>query len=136
MWTCPKCGRAFKRQNQSHFCGAAPETVDQYLEAQPEERRGSLQRVREAIHGAIPQARERIAWGMPTYWLGHNIVHFAANQKHIGIYAGPEAVLEFARELKPYKTSKGTIQIPYEEPLPLELLARIAAWCLETGNHP
>lgn len=73
---------------------------------------------------------------MPTFWKGHNILHFAANKKYIGSYAGKEAVIEFEEMLKPYKTSKGTIQILYKEPLPLDLIADIAVWCYETGNHP
>ncbi len=50
---------------------------------------------------------------MPTYWKGHNIVHFAASKKHIGLYPGPAAVEKFAEALKGYKTDKGTIRIPY-----------------------
>ena len=103
---------------------------------QSEEVQPYLRSVRNAIHDAIPEAQERISWSMPTFWKGHNIIHFAANKKHIGLYAGEEAVIEFEEILKPYKTSKGTIQIPYKEPLPLDLIARIASWCYETGNHP
>lgn len=136
MWTCPKCGREFKKQNQSHYCGEAPKTIDEYIAAQLEEQQAYLLKIREAIHNAIPDAQERISWSMPTFWKEHNIIHFAANKKHIGIYAGPEAVIEFAELLKPYKTSKGTIQIPYKEPLPLELISQIASWCYKTGNHP
>ena len=127
--------RAFKKQNQSHYCGDAPKTIAQYIEAQSEEVQPYLRSVRNAIHDAIPEAQERISWSMPTFWKGHNIIHFAANKKHIGLYAGEEAVIEFEEILKPYKTSKGTIQIPYKEPLPLDLIARIASWCYETGNH-
>lgn len=136
MWSCPKCGREFAKTNQSHYCGEKPKTMEEYIEGQPEEIRESLNAVRNAIHEAIPEAEERISWSMPTFWKGHNIIHFAANKKHIGIYAGTEAVVTFSERLKSYKTSKGTIQIPYKEPLPLELLAEIADWCYKTGNHP
>lgn len=136
MWKCPKCGREFKNQNQSHYCGEKPKTIDEYIAAQTEEQQVYLHKLREAIKSAIPEAQERISWSMPTFWKEHNIIHFAAHKKHIGIYAGPEAVIHFAESLQKYKTSKGTIQIPYEEPLPLELIAQIASWCYETGNHP
>ncbi|GFI08266.1 hypothetical protein IMSAGC007_00714 [Lachnospiraceae bacterium] len=136
MWTCPKCGRSFKKQNQDHYCGKAPETIDEYIAAQPEEAQRYLNQVREAIRSALPEAQERISWSMPTYWKGHNIIHFAGFKKHIGLYPGPEAVAEFAERLKEYKTSKGTIQLPLNKPLPLELIAEIAAWCDATGNHP
>lgn len=136
MWKCPKCGKEFQKQNQSHYCGNKPKTIEEYIMAQPEEAQPYLIQIRNTIHDAIPEASERISWSMPTFWKGNNIIHFAAHKHHIGIYAGTEAVIIFGEELKPYKTSKGTIQIPYKEPLPLDLIARIAAWCYETGNHP
>ncbi len=64
MWTCPKCGRAFKRQEQSHYCGKAPETVDEYIAAQPEAVQGYLKEIREALCAALPEAEERISWSM------------------------------------------------------------------------
>lgn len=136
MWTCPKCGRTFSRQNQGHYCGKAPETIDEYIAAQPEEVQPYLRKVRSAISIALPQARERISWSMPTYWEQHNIIQFAGFKKHIGLYPGPEAVEAFSERLKEYKTSKGTIQFLYSKPLPLELIGDIAKWCYETGNHP
>lgn len=136
MWTCPKCGRTFKNQNQSHYCGQAPKTIQAYIDAQRDEVKPYLEAVRDTLRAALPEAEERISWSMPTYWKGHNIIHFAANKNHIGLYAGEEAGAAFCEELAPYKTSKGTIQIPYQEPLPLELIAQIAIWCYETGNHP
>ena len=57
-------------------------------------------------------------------------------KKHIGLYPGPEAVMEFSEQLAEYKTSKGTIQLPYDRPLPKQLISDIAKWCYETGNHP
>lgn len=129
MWTCPKCGRNFKRQNQDHYCGKAPETIDEYISSQPEEIQRNLMEVRNAIRGAIPEAQERISWSMPTYWKGHNIIQFAGFKKHIGLYPGPEAVEAFSEKLKEYKTSKGTIQFPHNKPLPLELIGEIAKWC-------
>ena len=134
MWTCPKCGRAFKRQKQSHYCGKAPETVDEYIAAQPEAVQGYLKEIREALCAALPEAEERISWSMPTYWKKHNLIQFAAFKKHIGLYPGPEAVNIFAERLKEYKTSKGAIQLPYDKPLPLELIGDIAKWCeMENG---
>ena len=138
MWTCPKCGRTFKKENQSHFCGKAPETVEEYILAQDESIQEQLQRVREALRRTLPDAAEKISWSMPTYWKGHNIIHFAAQKKHIGLYPGPDAVTYFADKLDQAgcKHSKGSIQIPYAKEPPLHLIAEIAAWCRDTGNHP
>lgn len=134
MWRCPKCGREFKRQDQSHYCGEKPQTVDEYIQAQDDTRRADLRLVRSALRQALPQAEERISWSMPTYWRGHNIIHFAASKQHIGLYPGAEAVEAFAEELEDYKTDKGTIRIPYGRVDP-ELIEKIARWCWETGHH-
>ena len=138
MWKCPKCGRSFKKENQSHYCGKAPETVDEYILAQDEGIRDQLQSIRSVLKSELPDATEKISWSMPTYWKGHNIIHFAAAKKHIGLYPGPEAVEHFAEKLDqagcPY--SKGAIRIPCSVELPLSLVAEIAAWCRDTGNHP
>ena len=137
MWKCPKCGRTFKNENQNHYCGKAPETVDEYILSQDEEIRGDLERVRNVLRAALPDAVEKISWSMPTWWKDHNIIHFAAAKKHIGLYPGPEAVTFFAEKLDQAgcKYSKGSIQIPYSDDLPLDLIAEIADWCRKTGNH-
>ena len=138
MWKCPKCGRTFKNENQSHYCGKAPETIDEYILAQDEKIRSQLQSVRNVISARLPDATEKISWSMPTWWQGHNIIHFAAAKKHIGLYPGPETVAFFAEKLEQAgcNYSKGSIQIPYSDDLPLELIAEIADWCRDTGNHP
>ena len=137
MWKCPKCGRTFKKENQSHYCGEAPKTVEEYILAQDEEIRDQLQKVRKVLLGRLPDATDKISWSMPTYWKEHNIIHFAAQKKHIGLYPGPEAVEFFSEKLDQagLKYSKGSIQIPYSNDLPLNLIAEIADWCRETGNH-
>ena len=129
MWKCPKCGRTFKNTNQDHYCGKAPVTNGEYIERQPEEVQPYLQQMNQAIKAAIPDTKEKISWSMPTYWKKHNLIQFAAFKKHIGLYPGPEAVAVFADRLTEYKTSKGAIQFPYSEPLPLELIAEITKWC-------
>ncbi len=137
MWKCPKCGRSFRKENQSHYCGKAPTTVDEYILAQDEGIREQLRSVRKALRSKLPDAAEKIAWSMPTYWKDHNIIHFAAQKKHIGLYPGPEAVEFFGPQLDEagLKYSKGSIQIPYSDSLPLDLIAEIASWCVKTGNH-
>lgn len=130
MWICPNCGRSFKRENQSHYCGKI-ETIDQYIDEQDEKAKPYLNELRQIIRSAIPKAQEKISWSMPTYWKGRNIIHFAASKKHIGIYPGGEATEVFAERLKIYDTSKGTIRLPYKKPLPKELIEDIAKWCYE-----
>jgi uncharacterized protein YdhG (YjbR/CyaY superfamily) len=135
MWTCPKCGRTFKKTNQDHYCGEAPKTIEEYIERQTEQAKPYLRQVNSAIKSAIPDAAEKISWSMPTYWRQYNLIQFAAFKKHIGLYPGPEAVAAFADRLKEYKTSKGAIQLPYDKPMPLELIREIAKWCEETRRQ-
>ena len=110
-WTCPRCGREFKNQNQDHYC-VKPKTVDEYIAFQDEAVRPRLEEVRTVLRDAIPEAEERISWSMPTYWKGRNIIHFAAAKKHVGLYPGGEATSDFADELEGYSVSKGTIRLP------------------------
>lgn len=95
---------------------------------QPEDVRPLLQRVREAIGSAAPEAVEKIAWRMPTFWQSENLIHFAAFKEHISIFPGGEAVGVFAKRLSGYKTSKGTIQFPLNKPIDDQLIADIARW--------
>ncbi len=130
MWKCPKCGREFSRQNQDHYC-VKPQNIDEYIAAQDEKVQPVLKEIRAILRATLPEAEERISWSMPTYWKGRNIIHFAASKKHLGVYPGDEATAEFADDLADYSVSKGTIRLPYDQPLPEELIAKIAKWCYE-----
>jgi uncharacterized protein YdhG (YjbR/CyaY superfamily) len=130
VWKCPKCGREFSRQEQQHYCGK-PQTIDEYIEAQDEAVQPMLREMRAVIRSAIPEAQERLSWSMPTFWRGRNILHFAASKKHLGLYPGGEATTVFADALKDYDVSKGTVRIPWDRALPVELVQRIARWCYE-----
>ena len=130
MWKCPKCGREFSRQHQDHYC-VKPETIDAYIAMQDEAVQPRLREVRAILRAALPQAQERISWAMPTYWKGRNLIHFAASKKHLGLYPGGEATEVFAEELAGLDVSKGTIRLPYDRELPVELIRKIAAWCYD-----
>ncbi len=134
LWKCPKCGREFKNKDQSHYCGDKPKTIDEYLMTQDEDKLADLNLVRDTLRTALPEAEERISWSMPTYWKGHNIIHFAAFKKHIGLYPGAEAVAVFEEKLPGYKSSKGAIQIPYGK-VDTNIIAEIAKWCWITDHH-
>ena len=108
-----------------------PKNVDEYISMQEESAQPLLMQIRDTIKNAIPDVTEKISWGMPTYKKKHNLIHFATAKKHIGIYPGEEAVTHFANELSEYSFDKGNIRIPYKEPLPLDLIKRIAVWCEE-----
>ena len=127
MWQCPKCNRTFTRTNQDHYCGS-DEGVDQYIAEQPVETQPLLLQIRETIRTAAPEATEKMAWQMPTFWQGENLIHFAAFKKHISIFPGAEAVSVFADYLTEYKAAKGTIQFPLDKPIPYDLIGDITRW--------
>ncbi len=129
-WTCPKCGRQFAHQDQQHYCGK-PQNVDEYIDSFDEALQPTLREIRAIFQRALPEAEEKMSWSMPTYFKGRNIIHFAAFKKHLVVYPGGEATEVFAGELASYDCSKGTIRLPYDQPLPEELLTKIARWCLE-----
>ena len=105
--------------------------IDEYISSQEEHIQPILKSVREAIRAELPDAVEKISWEMPTYWQKRNLIHFAAQKNHLGIYPGCDAVERFAPRLGGYKTSKGAIQFPYKafNAEQLDLLSEIAAWC-------
>jgi uncharacterized protein YdhG (YjbR/CyaY superfamily) len=127
MWQCLKCGKEFKNANQDHFC-VKPNSIDEYINAQPDDVRPLLQSIRETIRAAAPEATEKISWQMPTFWQGENLIHFAAFKKHIGLYPGGEATAVFAERLTGYKTSKGAIQLPLGKQIDHELITDIVRW--------
>ncbi len=100
-------------------------TIDEYIEGLPKGVQRILSELRSTIEKAAPGATEKISYRMPTFYYNGNLVHFAAFERHIGFYPTPSGIVEFQDELKKYHTSKGAIQFPIDEPLPLELVTRI-----------
>ena len=113
-----------------------PSAIDAYIATFPPEVQARLQAVRGAIRAVAPLAEERISYGIPTFWQGRNLIHYAAFARHIGLYPGAAAIEVFGDELTPYRHARGSIQFPLQEPLPLALIQRIAAWCVENNAQP
>lgn len=100
-------------------------TISEYIDMFPDDMQEKLQKIRNVIKEAAKDATEAISWGMPTFKLNGNLIHFMAHKNHIGIYPGESPIIEFKNELSKYKTSKGAIQIPLDEPIPAELIKKI-----------
>lgn len=100
-------------------------TIDQYIDGCPPEVRAKLTQIRETIRGAAPEATEKISYRLPTFYYHGNLVHFAAFPNHIGFYPTPTGISAFKKELARYKGAKGSVQFPIDEPVPLDLIARI-----------
>lgn len=129
MWTCPKCGREFKRTNQGHYCQKAPETVSEYINSQPIEIQPRLEEMRAILQNSAPQVKERILWSMPYFEKEGKKLSFSACKKHISLYAGMEAIEAFAPELCGFVTKKNAVYFPYDKALPADLITDIAKWC-------
>lgn len=104
------------------------QTIDEYIAQFPDNVQQTLQTLRKVIQEAAPVATEKISYQMPTFALHGNLVYFAAYQSHIGLYPGASGVAAFQNEITNYKTSKGTIQFPIDQPLPYDLIRRIVAF--------
>lgn len=106
-------------------------TIDAYIAAADASVQPMLDTLRQWIKEEAPQAKERISWGMPTFDLYGNLIHFAAQKHHIGLYPGSSGVEAFLPQLKGYKTSKGAIQLPLSQPLPQQLIRQIVRYRVE-----
>jgi uncharacterized protein YdhG (YjbR/CyaY superfamily) len=107
---------------------STPQTIDEYIAGFPENVQALMQQLRKTINETAPEAQEKISWGMATFALEGNLIHFAGCKKHIGLYPGAEAIEVFKEELTPFKTSKGGIQLPINKPMPLQLVAAIVSF--------
>lgn len=105
---------------------AAPQTIDEYIARFPPEVQEILQKVRQTIREAAPEAEETISYQMPAFTLkGRGLVYFGAHKKHIGFYSTPTGMEEFKEELAIYGAGKGTAQFPFDKPIPYDLITRI-----------
>jgi len=108
------------------------ETIDEYIASFPRDVQRTLESVREAIRAAVPDTTERISYGIPTFALdGKYVVYFSGWKEHVSVYPIPEADPALGRELKPHMAGKGTLKFPLAQPMPLDLIARVAARLLE-----
>lgn len=104
-----------------------PTTVDEYIRFAPQEARAKLRAMRACVRAAAPGAREELKWSMPAYSYRRILVIFGAFKHHIGFYPTPAVIRAMARELKGFKTAKGSIQFPLDRPLPRPLIRRLTA---------
>jgi uncharacterized protein YdhG (YjbR/CyaY superfamily) len=89
--------------------------IDEYICSFPKDVRDVLEELRRVIKESAPLAEETISWGMPTFKLNGNLVHFAAHKNNVGFYPAPSAIAAFKKDLSPSKTSKGAVQFRFEE---------------------
>ncbi|MFM2152752.1 MAG: hypothetical protein RL199_1187 [Pseudomonadota bacterium] len=113
---------------------ADAKAVAAYIEAAPEPARTRLRALAAAVREEVPDAIERIAYGLATWHQGENLIHLGAFTHHVGVYPGPAAILAFADDLAGFKSSKGAIQVPHDAPLPTDLVRRLTRWRVDQAT--
>lgn len=101
------------------------QTIDEFISRYPKSTQDILQQIRATIQKTVPEAKEKISYGIPTFTFHGNLVHFSAYEKHIGFYPGAAPIAALKDELKAYETSKGTVRFPLDQPLPLNLIKQM-----------
>ena len=99
--------------------------VDKFIAAYPKEVQEVLTKVRETIRESAPEAEETINYGIPTFTLNGNLVHFSALQTHIGFYPTPSGIEKFKKELSKYEGAKGSVKFSLDKPIPYALISKI-----------
>ncbi|MCF7688779.1 MAG: DUF1801 domain-containing protein [Cephaloticoccus sp.] len=115
-----------KRSPTNHY--SQPKSIDEYIAGFPQDVQETLQRIRDIVSQAAPDAEEAIKYQMPTFVLHGNLVHFAAFQKHIGFYPTPSAIEAFNSELAGYKWAKGSVQFPLKRSVPFTLIRKMVEY--------
>src|SRR6266498_2712779 len=103
----------------------APKDIDDYIAGFPKDIQTILQKIRQIVKKAAPEAQEKISYQMPTFYLNGNLVHFAAFKNHIGFYPTPSGTAKFKKEIAGYQAAKGSIQFPLDQPIPYDLISQI-----------
>jgi uncharacterized protein YdhG (YjbR/CyaY superfamily) len=103
-----------------------PNSIQEYFSWFPPEIQAKLQQMREILRDALPEAQEVISYHMPAFKTSEVLVYYAATKSHLGFYPTASGVNNFKAELAEYQTSKGGIQLPYNQDLPEQLIVAIA----------
>jgi uncharacterized protein YdhG (YjbR/CyaY superfamily) len=116
--------------------GIVAKTFDDYAKRFPKDVQALLRTMRETIRKAAPDATETISYKMPAFRQGRILVWFAAHRSHIGFYPGASGIAAFEKELARYKHAKGSVQFPFDEPLPLPLVTRMVKFRVKEAATP
>lgn len=108
--------------------------IDDYLLTFPNKTQEKLHTIRTVIKNEAPNAIETFKYGMPTFDLYGNLVHFAGYKNHIGFYPAPSGLQAFKSEIDKYNNSKGAVQFPLDEPLPIELIQKIVHYRIKENT--
>ena len=105
-----------------------PTTVDQYIEAAPQQAQEKLREIRAILKKVAPNATEAIKWGHPVFEEGRILFSYSAHKTHLNFMPTGPVLEQFQEELAKFKTGQDTIQFPYDQPLPKGLIRKLAAF--------
>lgn len=112
------------------------QTIEEYIHSFPPEIQEILNNIRKIVREGAPKATEHISYGMPTYKMKRNLIHFGAFKNHIGIYPTPSGIEEFEKRIQRYKFAKGSLRLPLNEEIPYDLISEIVKYRVEEEeNH-
>ena len=111
-----------------------PTSIDEYITQFPKDVQAILQQIRRVIRETAPGATEKISYGMPGFSQNGMLVWFGGYTNHIGFYPTGEGVAAFKNELSAYKTSKGAVQFPLDQPIPYDLIRKIVKHRVEENS--
>ena len=111
------------------------QTIDGYIAGFPPDVQAILEKIRATIRKEAPDATEAIKYGMPTFVLNGNLIHFAAFTHHIGLYPTPSGIETFKRELAGYESAKGSVQFPLDAPMPYDLITKITKFRVKENRE-
>src|SRR4051812_1446417 len=103
-------------------------SVDEYISSFPEDIAERLEHIRKVIRSAAPKATEKISYNIPAFEMNGSLVYFGGFAKHIGFFPHAGPIKVFADDLKKYKTTKGTIQFPHDQKIPVTLIKKIVKY--------
>ncbi|MDZ4700582.1 MAG: DUF1801 domain-containing protein [Rhodothermales bacterium] len=104
-----------------------PATVDAYIAGFPPDIQEILRTLQATVRKALPEADEKISYGMPAFAQHGMVIYYAAFKKHIGIFPPVKGDAQLQKDIARYRGEKGNLQLPLSEPIPYDLIARIAA---------
>lgn len=100
--------------------------VEEYIAGIPESSRKTFDALRAAVRQAAPKdAQEVRSYGIVALKAEKVLVWYAAFARHCSLFPTASVVGQFKNELKGYKVSKGTVQFPLEERVPVALVKRL-----------
>lgn len=107
-----------------------PTTIEEYIRSAPPAGQPHLRRLHTILESVAPEVEQTIKWGVPFFVEPRFVFSFSAHKKHCNFAPSPTALEAFREDLEAHQTTKNYLQIPYDEPVPEDLVRRIAEYRL------